>query len=329
MKVLITGGTGFIGSRLALKYLEKGEPVTVLGLENTAAEAANRKLIEAYGGEVALVSVTDRDRLSPLVHGVDLVYHLAAAQHEANVPDQYFWDVNVSGTKHLVEASLDAGVKRFIHGSTIGVYGSAVAERLDEQSPLRPDNIYGVTKLAGERLVQSYQERLPVVIVRISETYGPGDLRLLKLFKAIHKHVFLMIGDGRNMHHPIFIDDLIEGLFLAATADNAVGKTFVLAGKEAISTNDMVKIIAAELGTRVPRVRVPLAVFLALTVIVEATCRPLHIRPPLHRRRMDFFRKSFMFQQEAALKQLGFMPTYGFREGVAAVRKWQNHMGYL
>lgn len=329
MHILITGGTGFIGSRLALAYLAQGERVTVLGLENTPAEASNRALLEGQGGTVAVGPVTDRQRLADLLPGVDLVYHLAAAQHEANVPDQHFWDVNVAGTNNVIEASIAAGVKRFVHGSTIGVYGSAAAGYLDEGSPLQPDNIYGLTKLEGEKLVRAYQDKVPIVIIRISETYGPGDLRLLKLFKAIHKRLFLMIGDGQNMHHPIYIDDLIGGLFLAARADKAIGQTLVLSGKEPVSTRDMVQVIAQELGTSLPKVRAPLPMFLAFAMILETLCRPLGIQPPLHRRRMDFFRKSFVFRQERARDHLGFVAQHSFKEGVAEVAKWYTQMGYL
>jgi nucleoside-diphosphate-sugar epimerase len=329
MKVFITGATGFIGSRLALKCLARGDTVTVLSGAGNATWAANAKLIEAGGGRVVLGSVTERDEVFPLVQGMDVVYHLAAAQHESDAPDQFFWDVNVTGTKHVLEASHHAGVRRFIHASTIGVYGRGSAGLLDERSPVKPDNIYGVTKLAGEKLVQSYQPQLPCVVLRISEAYGPGDLRLLKLFKAIHKNLFFVIGNGRNTHHPIYIEDLIDSLFLAATVDDAVGKTFVLAGKELLSTNEMVQIIASALGRKVSRVRLPLAVFLILAAMVETTCRPLKIQPPLHRRRMDFFRKNLTFRQEEAFKYLGHNPTYSFREGVAEVKKWYAQEGYL
>jgi dihydroflavonol-4-reductase len=254
---------------------------------------------------------------------------LAAAQHEADVPDQFFWDVNVTGTQHVLEASHQAGVKRFIHASTIGVYGRGSAGLLDERSPCNPDNIYGVTKLAGEKLAQSFQDRLPGVVIRIAEAYGPGDLRLLKLFKAIHKNLFFMIGDGRNMHHPVYIDDLIDSLSLAATIDDAVGKTFVLTGHEPLSTNEMVAIIASELGRKVHGVRLPLTAFLALAAVMEAICRPLHVQPPLHRRRMDFFQKNLAFRQEEALKHLGHAPKYSFREGVARTQKWYTQEGYL
>jgi nucleoside-diphosphate-sugar epimerase len=241
------------------------------------------------------------------VQGQDLVYHLAAAQHEAEVADQFFWDVSVTGTQRALKASHHAGVKRFIHASTIGVCGRGSAGLLDERSPCNPDNI-GVTKLSGEKLARSFQDRLPGVVIRIAEAYGPGDLRLLKLFKAIHKNLFFMIGDGRNMHHPIYIDDLIDSLLLAATVDDAVGKTFILAGHEPLSTNDIVAIIASALGRKVRGIRLPLTAFLALAAATEATCRPLHIPPPLHRRRMDFFQKNLAFRQEEALEHLGHGP---------------------
>ena len=117
---------------------------------------------------------------------------------------------------------------------------------IDEQSPLLPNNIYGITKLEGERVVLSYKAKLPIAIVRISETYGPGDRRLLKLFKGIQKKVFFIIGKGENLHHVTFIDDLIEGLFLAAESRNALGEVFVLAGKEAVTTKAMVEEIAEQ-----------------------------------------------------------------------------------
>ena len=329
MRVLITGGTGFIGSRLALRCLAEGHDVAVLGQENTDAEAANRQPLEAQGADVITASVTDRERLFAVMQGIELVYHLAAAQHEANVPDQHFWDVNVTGTQHLLDASVKAGVKRFIHGSTIGVYGSASSGVIDEQSPLQPDNIYGETKLEGEKCVLRQQDQLPVVIVRISETYGPGDYRLLKLFKAIQKRVFFMIGNGQNVHHLIYIDDLVEGLTLAATVAGAVGETFVLAGKETLTTDEMVRTIAAQLGTPISRWRAPLPLLQAVATVLEKSLQPLGIQPPLHRRRLDFFRKSFVISPDKSAQLLGFAPQWRFQDGVRATAQWYTEMGYL
>ena len=328
MNVLITGGTGFIGSRLALKCALAGHQVTVLGQENTPAEAANKKLLDAQGIKVVLASVID-PQLGNLLDGFDLVFHLAAAQHEMNVPDQRFWDVNVKGTKNILEASLKAGVRRFVHGSTIGVYGAALHGTLDETSETQPDNIYGITKLEGEKAVRSFGEKLPVTVVRISETYGPGDHRLLKLFKAIQKKAFFMIGPGTNRHHLIYIDDLCDALLTAASAPKAEGEIFVLAGKDIVTTNEMVAIIAAKLNVKTRSFHAPLTPFMALATVLEKTLRPLNMQPPLHRRRLDFFKKSFAFSQDKTRNVLGFNPRVSFREGVSATADWYREMAYL
>ncbi len=329
MNILITGATGFIGSRLALKCLGRGDSVRVLGQVNNRAEDHNRRLLERSGAKVIIGSVTERDRVSEAIQGIDHVHHLAAAQHEANVPDQRFWDVNVSGTKAVLEASIDAGVKRFIHGSTIGVYGASLEGSIDEGSPLQPNNIYGVTKLEAEKLLLECKEKLPVVIIRISETYGPGDMRLLKLFKAIKKGVFFVIGRGDNLHHLIYIDDLIDGLLLAASVEPAKGQIFVLAGKEILSTREMVTAIADYFGSAIPRLHAPLLPFLAVASLLESVLRPLGVQPPLHKRRMDFFRKGFMFSSVHSESVLGFRPQTSFRAGVGWTAEWYEAQGYL
>lgn len=329
MNILITGGTGFIGSRLTLRCLAEGHSVTVLGQINTPAEEENKQFLESKGAKVVLASVTEPDTLPAILQGVDVVFHLAAAQHEANVPEQHFWNVNVTGTKNIIEASIQAGVKRFVHGSTIGVYGSALDGEIDEASPLQPANIYGVTKLEGEKLVLSYQNKIPVVVIRISETYGPGDRRLLKLFKAIKKNIFFRIGNGKNKHHLIYIDDLIDGMLAASMSEQALGEVVLLAGKEVLTTDEMVDTIATTLGQKISNVHVPIFPFLATALIMEKTLSPVGIQPPLHRRRMDFFKKSFLFSLDKSAKVLEFQPKTSFAQGTAETARWYSDNGLL
>jgi len=193
---------------------------------------------------------------------------------------------------------------------------------IDEESDVRPDNIYGVTKLEGEKAVLSFKDNLPVVIIRISETYGPGDRRLLKLFRGIDKNRFFMIGKGHNIHHLIFVQDLIDGFYLAAESPEAVGEIFTLAGREPLTTTEMIGTIAAVLGKRIPRWRLPLLPFVMTAAVMEAVLRPMGIQPPLHRRRMDFFRKSFLFSQSKSSEVLGFAPKVSFYDGVKATAEW-------
>lgn len=333
MNILITGGTGFVGSRLALKLLDEGSTVRVFGQANNEAEQSNSTLLERAGAEVQLGSIQDSELVQRAVEGIDIVYHLAAAQHEANAPDQLFRDVNVTGTHNLLECSLAAAVKRFVHGSTIGVYGDGGDHSLDnpitELSTLNPANIYGETKLEAEMLVQSYTNRLPVVVVRISEVYGPGDQRLLKLFKGVQKGMFFKIGPGRNLHHLIYIDDLLDGLILAASKDEAVGELFVLSGPDPLTTDEMIETVAAGLNVTLPPIRAPLKLFTGAAAAMEIAFKPLGIQPPLHRRRMDFFQKSFVLSSAKAETMLGFQPRVRFNEGVATTACWYREQGML
>ncbi|MCH8063762.1 MAG: NAD-dependent epimerase/dehydratase family protein [Chloroflexi bacterium] len=328
-RILITGGTGFIGSRLALRYLAQRDSVRVVGQENNSYETGNCATLRDAGAEVMIAPVTDERKMLEAMEGIDVVFHLAAAQHEANVPDSHFWDVNVEGTRNVLEAAVKAQVGRFVHGSTIGVYGESTDGVLDESSPLRPSNIYGVTKLEAEKLVMSYSDRIPLVSIRISETYGPGDQRLLRLFKAVSKGRFFIIGNGENLHHPIFVEDLIDGLVLAASSDHGTGKIIVLAGKEAVSTNQMVETIAARLGVAMPKIRVPMLPMAVAANVMGKTLGMIGIQSPLHPRRLDFFRKSFVLSNKVASEVLQFQPQRIFAEGVKATAEWYAEMAFL
>jgi nucleoside-diphosphate-sugar epimerase len=325
-RILITGGTGFIGSRLALRCQEAGDQVRILGKLNTPAESQNTEELNRRGIEFVDGSVTDPAAVGRACDNIEVVYHLAAAQHEANVPDSHFYDVNVAGTRTVLDKAVECGVTRFVHGSTIGVYGVGNYGPVTDDSPLHPDNIYGITKLEGEKVVRTYFDKLPIAIARIAETYGPGDRRLVKLFKGLVRKRFFMIGDGENLHALVYIDDLIDGLRTAAVDDEACGKTFVLAGSEAITTNDMVFGIADVLGEARPRLRVPLWPLMATATVLETTLGPLGIQPPLHRRRMNFFVKSFKFTSREARSCMGYNPKVSLRDGAAATADWYRQM---
>jgi dihydroflavonol-4-reductase len=328
-RVLVTGGTGFIGSRLALRCRADGNDVRVLSPCRTPGEEARARELRAAGVELVDASVTDAGAVHLACAGVDTLYHLAAAQHEANVPDQYFYDVNVEGTRTVLRAAADAGITRVVHGSTIGVYGVGRGGPVTDDTPLEPDNIYGITKLAGERLAIEMADRLPVAIVRISETYGPGDGRLLKLFRGIAAGRFVMIGPGTNLHHPVYVDDLVDGLRQAAAMPAAAGRVMVCAGPDVVTTDEMVAAIAAAVGLHPPRLRVPLAPLLAVAMVLESTLGRLGVQPPLHRRRMNFFIKSFRFTGDTARELIGYAPRVPFAEGAARTAAWYRERGLL
>ena len=329
MKLLVTGGTGFIGSRLALDAHRGGHQVVVAGQLNSAAERQRAQELADAGIGIEQGALQDLSFARRVADGCEAVIHLAAAQHEANVADRYFFDVNVNGTRTLLEASRLAGVSRFVYGSTIGVYGEYRGQALDENTPPQPMNVYGRSKLEAEGVVGSYRDQLATCIVRISETYGPGDFRLLKLFRAIDGGRFFMIGSGLNRRQAIHVADLVRGLMQATVSPTAIGETFVMAGQEIMTTCEMVQSVASALGRRPPRWRAPLWPFLAAAVAMEYTLKPMGINPPLHRRRLDFFRKSFVLSSAKAHRLLNFSPTVGFAAGTVDTATWYRANRYL
>lgn len=329
MKILVTGGSGFIGSRLALAARGQGHDIVVAGQLNSDAERARAQELAKAGLRLDQGPLQDPAYARRVADECEVVIHLAAAQHEANVADGYFFDVNVNGTRTLLEAAKQAGVRRFVYGSTIGVYGDAGGQTLDENTAPRPANVYGRSKLHAEEVVNSYRDVLETCIVRISETYGPGDFRLLKLFRALHRRRFFIIGSGLNRRQVIHVQDLARGLMLAATSPAAVGETFIMAGRETMTTRDMVQQVASALDRSPPSLRIPMWPFLAAATVFEKTLSPLGIQPPLHRRRLDFFRKSFVFSAAKAQKLLDFTPAVSFAAGAIETAQWYRDQGYL
>lgn len=347
LKLLVTGATGFIGSRLVLHAQRMGLDVRATGRAVTDLERTRLQELQQAGVALEVGDLQDTDLLRRAVRDRNAVIHLAAAQHESHLPDEWFRAVNVGATQALLLASRDAGVVRFVHGSTIGVYGGTYAmpsappsapddtpndapnDGFDENSPLQPDNIYGRTKLEAEALVRAHGADFATCIVRISETYGPGDLRLLKLFRAIDSGHCVMLGAGRNRRQVIYIDDLIRGLLIAAQHPAAAGQTFIFAGHKQMTTHEMLLRTAAALQRKPPQLKLPLWPFVTAATVLEATLRPLRIQAPLHPRRLDFFRKSFVLSTQKAHSVLGFRADTDFQAGAAATARWYRERGYL
>ena len=188
--VLVTGASGFTGSHLVNRLIKNGARVRALVREKTDAG-----FLRDMGAGVYTGDITDRKAVFRAVRGAGLVFHAAAAFREAKLPDSVYRQVNLEGTRNVLDAGLEFGVKRIVHCSTIGVYGDVSQIPTDEKSPFNPGDIYQQTKLEGEALARRYflEKSAPVVILRPCGIYGPGDMRFLKLFRSIAGKKFFMI----------------------------------------------------------------------------------------------------------------------------------------
>ena len=179
-KVLVTGATGFTGGHLAEELVNKGYKVRALSLPNQDTDR-----LEKLGVEIVFGDLTKKNTLLSAVDGIDIVFHIAAIFREQNVPHQLFFDVNVGGTKNLLEAARDANVKRFVHCSTVGVQGEIKNPPAKETDPYNAGDYYQNSKVEGEKLALKFfkENDIEGVVFRPVGIYGPGDTRFLKIFK--------------------------------------------------------------------------------------------------------------------------------------------------
>lgn len=325
-RVLVTGGTGFTGSHLVRALVADGVQVRVLA--RSAAKA--RKVLPA-ATEVVEGDVSDPHAVNRAVSGQDVVYHLAAAFREPEITDDRYREVHVEGTRLLLQAARDVGVRRFVHCSTIGVHGHIENAPADESTRFAPGDIYQQTKLEGEQLARRFHREhdLPLSIARPTSIYGPGDLRMLKLFRMIARKRFVMLGRGEVFCHPVYIEDLVRGFRLLAEVPEAVGEAFILGGERFLTLNDFTELIAQVLGVSPPRLRLPVMPFYAAGAVAEKVLIPLGIAPPIYRRRVGFFTKSRAFSIEKSRRVLGYCPQVDLRSGIRATAVWYHAHGYL
>ena len=326
MRTLVTGATGFTGGHLARALRARGDEVRAL-----VRDPVRARDLEAAGIELAPGDLLDRGSVDAAARGVDVIYHVAAIYRQAGLRDEEYRAVNAGAVRTVVEAAGRGGARRVVHCSTVGVHGDVERPPADEDAPLRPGDIYQITKLEGERAARETAgpSGVEVVVARPSGIYGPGDRRLLKLFRGIARRRFVILGSGRIFYHLTHIDDLVAGFVLCGTVPQAAGRTYILAGPEVTTLDELTTLIAAEAGVPPPRLHLPVWPFWLAGAACEAACAPFGIEPPLYRRRVDFFTKSRSFDIARARRELGYDPKVGLREGIRRTLAWYRDAGWL
>ena len=326
MRVLVTGGTGFLGGRLVRRLLSQGESVRVV----TRSAAKAGRLTE-LGAEPVLGEITDHDVLGPALKGVEVVYHLAGRLLVPGVPTEEYHRVHVEGTRALLGCCQEQpGLQRLVHVSTTGVLGATGDRPANEDAPYAPTNAYERTKLDAERLVQvALQRGFPATIVRPGLVYGPGDLHLLGFFRAIQRGLFRPIGHRPVWLHPIYVDDLAEALVRCGQHPRALGECFHIAGSRPTTIATLAATIAAALGAPHPNGTIPLPAARAVAAACELLPTRLKSLAPLTRSRLDFLTNSRVYDVTKAQRLLGFVAPTDLPVGIARTVAWYRKHGYL
>jgi len=268
MKILVTGGAGFIGSHLVEELIKRGHKVKVI--DNLSVGDTNLKLLKSLGAEFFKADVGEYNDIKDIFKDVDMVFHLAAmnrAGRSIEMPLEAN-KANIQGTLNALEASRQASVKKFIFISSSSVYAGQRDKLLTEDMPLSPPHPYGVGKLAGEHYARIYHDiyGLKTVVLRYFSVYGPRQLGNIDkagvVAKFIHSAVndlpLEIYGDGDQRRNFSYVKDVINFTILASENDSAVGHVFNVAAQKEVSVKELAAIVSKIMGKRLQIVNKPL-----------------------------------------------------------------------
>jgi dihydroflavonol-4-reductase len=314
-RVLVTGAAGFVGSHFAPYLAGRGFEVRAVDVHPPARPPGG-------GVDFRVQDIREPRSLATALEGVDTVFNLASVHLDVHATAAQFESVNVKALEQLIELSAAARVRRVVQVSSVGVYGHVAHPPATEDAPLHPENDYERTKAAGERAARAAALRtgLDLVIVRPSWVYGVGCPRTAKLIASLRKRRFFFIGRGNNLRHPVYIDDFLSGLELAARAGREVaGRTFNMAGPRWMTVEEMVAEFARALRVPPPALHAPRWLGLAAGWTAERMSAVVGAEPPISRRTLAFFENDNAFDIRAARRSLGFEPRTDLPGGARAV----------
>lgn len=324
---LVTGATGLLGSHIAEKLRQAGEPVRVL-----VRKGSDTAFLESIGAELAWGDITDAASLAQAFKGVRVVYHAAA-----QVGDWGRWDrfvaVTIEGTRNMLNAARDAKVQRFLHISSISTYGHVNGNGLvlDETAPLGAHlytwAYYSRSKVEAEKLAWEYHNRGDIVltVVKPSWLYGPRDRASMpRLIRMIKSRKIKLLGDGTNRLNLTYAGNEAEGCILAANSPKGVGQIYNLSDDGVITQEQYVNTIARCVGAKPITVKVPYGLAYRVGFLMELIGHAIGKKnPPMFTRYSAWLMgRRVFFSCEKARRELGWKPTVGYEEGIRQSVKW-------
>jgi nucleoside-diphosphate-sugar epimerase len=316
--LLITGIGGFIGLRAAELALARG--MKVRGLQHSEAKAQKAQQL---GANVIIGSIIDPAAARQACSGADIVLHTAAMAKEAGAIEQ-FREVNVGGTVTLAKAALEAGVKTFVHLSSVMVYGFNYPDRATEVAPLRGENNpYCQTKIESEKelLKLNSPPEFGIIIIRPGDVYGPDSIPwVVKPLSLMRQNQFVLANNGRGIINHVYIDNLIDAIFLAVEKE-AYGEAFNITDGQETSWKEYSTQLANIAGLPQP-FSLPantLKLMLRLRCLLETSFgRQPKILPEV----IDFTTRPYAYSIDKAINRLGYQPKIDLVKGMEITQEW-------
>ena len=311
-KIFITGALGFVGRALSAAYRELG--AQTCGLDVRSDASAN----------VVAGDVSRPEEWQDMLTDCDLVIHTAAIVTN-NVSREEAWRVNVLGTRRVLDAAIKAGVKRFVHVSSLAAMRFNTEDKADESAPVMPTgNPYVDTKIASEQVVLAAHSagEINCTIIRPADIYGPNSRPWTLIpVQMIQKGLFLLPAYGQGVFRAIYIDDLVNGIMLAAEKDAGIGQIFILGGESATTCEKFFGHYYRMLGKGSPRV-MSTSTAVVIAEIGRMIFKLLGKPTELGRGAMEMLSKKNTVSNQKAHDLLGWHPQVDLDEGMRRTEVW-------
>jgi nucleoside-diphosphate-sugar epimerase len=323
MNILITGGTGFLGKKLAIKLKSLSYNITVIGRNQEIGQQ-----LEAEKIKFLKIDLKDTETTIAACRNQDYVFHCAALSSPWG-KYQDFYDANVIATQNIIKGCQIHQIKRLIHVSTPSIYFDFSHQLNISENALAktPANAYIQTKLLAEKAInQAHQNGLPVISIRPRGIFGAGDTAILpRLITASQKTGIPLINRGQSLIDMTYIDNVVEALLLCQTApDNLLGRTFNITNDQPMYLIDLLKLLSHKLGYSLKLKSIPYPIAYGLAAIMEATSNTILFgqEPILTRYTVGVLSFSQTLDITAAKTELGYQPQITIEDGLSIFSEW-------
>jgi len=328
--ILVTGATGAIGPGLVHALNQAGFRIRTFSVDTPAMGIFPQSV------EVLIGDVTDQVAVRSAMQGVDAAFHLAAILHIVTPSPELrekYERINVGGTARVIEAAIEADVRRLVLFSTIAVHGHASGQVLHEESPTRPETYYARTKLAAEQIVLNAKRKdgQPLgAVLRLGAVYGSrikGNYE--RLTHALARRRFIPIGNGLNRRTLVYDKDVGRAAVLAVSHPAAGGRVFNVTDGEFHTLNEIIESICSALGRKPPWVSFPSGVARSVASAVEGGFRLFGMKAPVTPEMVDKYTEDIAVDGRLIQKELGFAPQYDLQTGWDETIKEMRRAGAL
>lgn len=335
MKILITGATGFIGSHLAERLAKEEYNVRALVRKKELDKENNKKenfeLLKKLRVNIYFGDLLDKESLNKVVKDIDVIFHLAAIARPMAIPNKLYFDVNETGTKNLLEACKNKQIKKIIIMSSISAVGpTRDSNPVNEKTKCYPEDIYGWSKLAQEKIAFEYlnKYKLPIILLRPPMVFGPRDFEMLRLFKTIKTGFFPLKSNNECMEF-LYVENLVEACILAMQKGK-IGEIYHISNEKHYSINEIVKAISEAEEKKILPIKLPKVVFFIGGYVVEFIANIFNFHPPFKHDTVKWMTNRVWYSDiSKARKELGYIPKISLKEGVRKTVEYYKEKGFI